>query len=348
MPKTVNADDIKQALDDTKDDVFEVNDLPAVTEWCSTGCTLLDLALSGKLEGGIPVGRIIQVYGAASTCKTVLGTTILGAAQRAGKLAFFADVENTFDAKFARMYGLNPDKDFYKAHPRTVEDLFDTYLPSVLEEAKAQKKSAVIVVDSLTAMPSEVEVSNDLSKSTFGTSRAKQIGTGLRKFIYDLAQNKVTLFIIDQTRDNISGYGRKEIVAGGRGLEFYSSCRIYLKGDSKVENANKVVIGFWVNFEITKNKVAIPHREGQFKIAFDYGMDDIESNLFFISMAQNGIAKAEKKLTTINLWGEDKKLSTWVSYVEDNNLESKLREEVANVWTEYHKTESRKPRQWGD
>lgn len=350
MPKQdkVSADDIKKALDATREDCGEVNNLPAVTEWCSTGCTILDLAISGKLDGGIPVGRMTQVYGGFSTCKTVLGMTILGSAQRAGKLAFFADVERTFDPDFAKMYGLNPDKDFFIDYPRTIEDLFDVYIPFVLAKSKEEKKQAVIVVDCLTATTTQVEMETEMAKGSYNMSRPKQIGIGIRKRLGEIGDSQATLFIIDQSRQNVTGFGVKEITSGGEAVGFYSSVRLHLKKDSKVENAKGITTGFWVGFDVIKNKVSIPYREAEFKIQFDYGMDDIETNLFFLSKIQNGVAKAEKKLTTIKLFGDEKKLSTWVSHIEDNNLEDELRKEVFNVWTEFYKPEPRKPRKWGD
>lgn len=326
----------------------KVKNLPAIRNWCSTGCTVLDLAIANKLPGGIPIGRIIHCYGGTSTCKSVLATTILGYAQRNKMLAYYDDVEQTLDPAFAELYGLDcsDDTTFTLSHSSTLEELFDTNIKSVVFDKKLVSIQKVMAVDSITALPSKVELDADMEKGTFGLSRPKQLGIGLRKYNFPLACNNMTLFCIDQTRDNISGWGEKEVTSGGRALEFYSSVRIYLKTDTRIENTSGKAIGIWVKFIIKKNKVGIPFREGRFKIIFDYGLDNIWSNLYFLSEYQNGEANAKKKLTKVVFGEKEGKISTLVRYVEDNGLEEELVQEVERVWGILYKTEERKKRVW--
>lgn len=350
-----------------------VDDLPTVEQWCSTGCTVLDLAIANQLPGGIPVGRIIQVYGGFSTCKTVIATTILGYALRNGMLADFVDIERTFDSNFAKMYGLDSSNSDFRLidteAPDTVEQFFDKYLPSLYKKKKKKKKkededdskeeveidhrskekitkSRIVAVDSWTALPTETEKEEDLADKTMGLSKPKIVSTAFRKCLRDVANNNISLFVIDQTRDNVTNMGRKEVVSGGRALEFYSSVRIYLKNDGRIENSAKKTIGMWVKFEITKNKVAPPMRSGRFRILFDYGLDDIASNVYFISEFQNGEKEAKNKSTEIEIFGEKKIMSTWIKYIEKENLETQLQEEVARIWKEAYHTEERKRRVW--
>ncbi|MHA1591485.1 MAG: hypothetical protein ACTSUP_03340 [Candidatus Heimdallarchaeaceae archaeon] len=331
----------------TSDSVQKKN-LPAIRNWCSTGCTVLDLAISNQLPGGIPIGRIVQCYGGSSTCKSVLATTILGYAQRNGMLSYYDDVEQTLDPAFAEMYGLNcsDDKTLTVLHSTTLEELFDTNIKEVVLNKKLIEVQKVYAVDSITALPTEVDLKADMEKGSYGMSRAKQTSVGLRKYNFPLANNNMTLFCIDQTRDNVSGYGEKEITSGGRGLEFYSSVRIYLKTDTKIVNASGKSIGIWVKFVIKKNKVSTPFREGRFRILFDYGLDDIWSNLYFLSEDQNGEAAAKKKLTKVKFAEKEGKISTLVRYVEENCLEETLIQEVWKVWRRLYKAEERKPRKW--
>jgi len=325
----------------------KIKNLPAVTNWFSTGCTVLDLAISNKLPGGVPVGRIIHCYGGSSTCKSVLASTISGNVQRQGGKVYFDDVEHTLDPAFAEYYGLDcEDTSFNLLHSASLEELFDVHIKDIVEDKKLAKIQKVLCVDSITALPSEVELGADMAKGTYGTSRAKQMGIGLRKYLNRIANNNMTLFCIDQSRDNISGYGEKEVTSGGRGLEFYASTRIYLKSDGKIVNSSDKVIGIWVRFTIKKNKVGIPLREGRFKILFDYGLDDIASNLYFLSESQNGIAKAKGKTALIEFKGEQKKMSTWIKQIETDNLEEELRQEVAKLWKKLYQSEDRKPRKW--
>lgn len=329
-----------------------VKNLPAISEWCSTGCSVLDLAIANKLPGGIPVGRIVHAFGGGSTCKTVLAVTILGYAQRSNKIAHFADIEHTLDASFAEIYGLDcsNEKTFKLAYPSTLEELFDNYISSVVFKEKKKKKLntqfKVIAVDSITALPSGVEQDGKMEDATYGATRAKQMSLGLRKYIFFLAESNTTLFCIDQTRDNIGQFGKKEVTSGGRALEFYSSVQIYLKHDCKIVNSSGKVIGVWIKFRIDKNKVGPPFREGRFRILFDHGLDNISSSLYFLSEQQNGEKDAKKKSTMIKLWNEEKKIVSWIRHIEDNNLEEDLQKEVWEVWKEIYKTEERKCRIW--
>lgn len=347
-------------MDDKKDiDEIEetskscvVKNLPAIVEWCSTGCTILDLAIANKLPGGVPVGRIVHAFGGGSTCKTVLATTILGYAQRSNKIAHFADVEHTLDAAFAEIYGLDcsDEKTFRLAYPSTLEELFDNYISNIIfkdkKKGKLDTQSKVIAVDSLTALPSGVEQDGKMSDSTYGATRAKQMSLGLRKYIFPLAESNTTLFCIDQTRDNIGKFGKPEVTSGGRALEYYSSVQIYLRHDSKIVNSSGKVIGIWVKFRIDKNKVGPPFREGRFRILFDYGLDDLSTNLYFLSEQQNGEKDAKKKSTKIKLFDEEHTLKSWIKYIEEGNLEEELRQEVWKEWQRIYKTEDRKVRKW--
>jgi protein RecA len=301
------AEKLAEEIQDTAK-ACEILGLPEVKDWCSTGCTRLDLAISNVFPGGMPVGRIVQGFGGASTAKSVLAAAILGSALRSGKHAFYADVEHTLDPVFAGYYGLDcTHENFYYGYawetpkkateqPATLEEFFDTYLGGILQ--LRTRKPKVIVVDSITALPAAYETGTEMTKQGFGAYRAKQISLGLRKYISLLAEKQVTLFVIDQTRDNVGGgqYAPPEVTTGGRGLEYYSSVRLYLKHGTKVKNSKEKEIGIWVNFQCAKNKVGPPFRKGKFKILFDYGLDDITTNLSFLAEVQKG-PEASFKLT---------------------------------------------------
>lgn len=340
MSKTTEK--VKEAIDQQG-----VQELPVSKGWLSTGCTLLDLAITNRLPGGIARGRITRIYGGESTGKSIMAATLLGSAQRHKMIGFYGDIENTFDPVFAKLYGLNPDdKDTFRLkYPRTIEELFDTTVKDIVE--LKDKRPKLFATDSVTALPSKVEVETKMEDATYGGTRAKQIGLGLRKYIRPIAEKDVTLVLIDQTRDNISKYGPREITSGGRAIKFYASTGIYLQHDDKVENSSGKVIGIWVKFQITKNKVSIPFREGRFKILFDYGIDDVESNLYFLKKEQLGSdTEARKKGTLVKFDGDEKKIPTMIRCVEDNNLERLLEDEVVRVWDKIHATEKRKQREW--
>lgn len=380
------SNELVQEIRDTADAV-DVIDLPEVTDWCSSGCEVLDLAISDRYPGGFPIGRIIQTYGGASTAKTVLATTALGYALRSDKHAFLADVEHTLDPSFARIYGLDchhpnfhygyvkewKSKDGNKEvknaigdQPTTLEELFDHWLDDIL--GLNIRKLRFGVVDTLTVLPAAIELEKGMDEKGFGAYRAKQISLGLRKYLHAIARKGMTLFIIDQTRDDVGNTFGGETTTGGRGMEFYSSVRLHLKHDKKVTNSANKEIGIWVKFKVDKNKVAPPFRGGKFKILFDYGLDDITTSLSFL--AENSPAGIEKsyqmtcpvempvcdkcgavqssegvcscgqgavKMTT-------KRIMDWISYVEERNQEEGLRNFVASRWKAVYKTEPRKAR----
>jgi recombination protein RecA len=363
VDEEVENEEIEEVEDDSDVEVIKkaakkcryVEDLPEVTDWCSTGATVLDLAISNRLPGGIPIGRIIHAYGGGSTAKTVLLTSILGYAQRSGKQAHFDDVEHTLDPAFAKYYGLDcsDKKSFFISHSETLEQMFDETVGGIIfpngrdPKKKRNNTPKIIGVDSITALPSKVEIAEAMDKGSYDLTRSKQMGKGFRKYIYPLSTSNTTLFCIDQTRDKIGIlFGNKETTSGGRALEFYSSVRIHLHHESNVVNSKKVVTGIWVRAEIAKNKVAPPFRKCRFKILFDYGIDDIHSNLYFLMFYQKGDKAAKGKTEKLKLFGEDHTQRDWIRIVERDNLEEQLRQEVKKLWDDIYKIEDRKAKVW--
>jgi len=376
-------EDIAQSMEEAVN-VIEGTSLSAVTDWCSTGSTALDLAISNRLPGGFPVGRVVQLFGGSSTAKSVLSSTMLGYALRSGKQAFLADVEYTMDPVFASYYGLDCkheefhygydflDKDAKKKlklefeQPATIEEFFDIYLAGILK--LRSRKPKVVICDTITALPSEVELAEDMKKPSFAMTRAKAISLGLRKYLGEMNRKNITLVCIDQTRDNVGGFGASETTNGGRGLEFYSSVRLHLTKDKVITNSKDSEIGIWVKYKIIKNKVAPPFRKGHFKILFDYGLDDITSILSWMAVNNGAVKEAEYLLTTqielpfcdkCNRFihtpdskcdGEvkliSKRIMDWVPFIEDNNLEQDLKQILAGLWKEAYATEERKTRVW--
>ena len=396
-------DTVKKMIED-----MPTIDLPPCRKFLSTGSTLLDLAIAGKYPGGVGCGRIVHIFGGNSTAKSALAQEILGSAQRMGGHAIFDDVEGTLDFDRAGLFGLktgkwnnpevclaNLDKPLKEAikidplftyrHSSSIEEWFDDELGTLVDilVKKELEGPVALVEDSLSALPSKVELDSELIDATYGTSRAKQFSAGFRKYIFAIAELGITIIAVDQTRDNITGYGKSYSVSGGNAILFYSSTRILLKLKEKIKNLYDQVVGIRVDFEIEKNKVSAPHRKGHFNLLFDVGIDDITAN--FQWLKQHNIltdeqqkekdelvsgyealfavcSKASERRRLKNelkdkLKSFDKKSGWWefkghkeqsldkmVVYIEEENLEEELRQEVARVWNIVHQPTGRKCR----
>jgi recombination protein RecA len=351
-------DDAVQQVREAIKDANSVADLPGVTQWIPTGSTVLDLAISNRYPGGIPVGRIYHIFGGTGTCKTVMAATTMGYAQRMGLETHYMDVEHMLAADFVKhACGLDLAKVDSIGYPETIEDLFDNWITGAMypngkpkkktEWAKAlNTKAKLIVVDSVSALPSVFEMEHKMDEQGYGAYRAKQLSLAYRKYIKELAESNTTVFLIDQARDNMGSAFGGETCSGGRSKDYYSSVAMHLKKFREVHNSNKIPIGVWTRFKNKKNNCGPPFREGMFRIMFDYGMDDICSNLVFLAHCQHGPEAASKVMTKIKFHGTERTRKSWVKHVEDENLEEELRQEVWKAWQELHKSEKRKERVW--
>jgi recombination protein RecA len=340
-------DKVDQKADEVADQDLVVPE-PPVTSWLSTGCTLLDLAIANQLPGGFPIGRIVEIFGPPSSCKSVFGMVAMGFCQRLGGIGFYADVECTLDSNWASLYGLDcSDTDGFRLTtgenaPSTVEELFDEYLDGIMTLEDRRRK--IVVVDTLSALSSVLEDKTGLADSASYAPKAKKMSAGFRKYSPPrLAKKNVSIIFLNQTRENVGVvFGPKEVTTGGKAVSFYSSVRIRLMTGLKIENSSGVKIGVWVRFEVEKNKIAPPFREGMFRIIFDYGLDDIFSNLVFLQKYQ----KHEKGSKKVDFDGQSRVLKSMAKYVEDSGKEERLRQEVEKMWRKIYAPSDRKPRTW--
>jgi len=352
----------KDAVTEVREAIKEcgsVKGLPGVTAWIPTGSTVLDMAIANRYPGGIPVGRIYHIFGGTGTCKTVMAATTMGYAQRAGIKTHYMDVEHMLGADFVKdACGLDLATVDSIGYPSTIEDLFDNWILNVMYPgpkgrpkkekdwaAAMDKQPKLIVVDSVSALPSIFEIEHKMHEQGFGAYRAKQLSLAYRKYIKELAESNTTLFLIDQARDNMGSAFGGETCSGGRSKEYYSSVAMHLKQFKKVKNSKDSIIGTWTRFRNQKNNCGPPFRESYFRIMFDYGMDDIVSNLRFLAECQTGSIDASWKIMQkIKFHGEERTRKSWVKRIEDENLEEELRQEVWKAWQELYKSPKRKKR----
>lgn len=317
-------------------------ELPPVSHYLSTGCTILDLAIANQLPGGFGGGRISHVYGPESTAKTVLAQEPLGAAQRLGGQAWFADAEFTLDFERARLFGLDVKADsFHYSNPACIEDLFEEVVVGALKGRKSDDPPGIIAVDSLSALPSKAEIEESLSDTGYGVTRAKQLSRAFRKYVWSLNQANLALVFVDQVREDITSRVSRFTVSGGRALLFYASTRVFLSVKKKVVNDHDKVVGVNIGFKVEKNKLGPPFREGVFRLIFDIGVDDVATNLQWLK--DNSDSSSEGPW--YDCCGKNMKgLVAAVAYVEDNDLEEQLQEAVYERWKQVYATMERKPR----
>ena len=258
-----------------------LSDQPMDLGLVPTGSMALNMVVSGKYDGGIPVGGITQVKGESSTAKTVFVTGILRAAQKKGYYAVLADSENAYNVDFAKRLGIDPTRLFYHA-PESIEESFE-YIENTINQIRDMDPDTPIVVgyDSIAVSPTRKELKGeDYEQSQIdGAYRAKITGGCLRKINPILRKKKVALVIVNQLRSKVGVmYGSPDTnAAGGRALEYYLAVdlkTISNKTSDLLRNENKKIIGIRGTVRNTKNKVSMPYRECEFELMYDKGLTE--------------------------------------------------------------------------
>ncbi|MDR1832586.1 MAG: recombinase RecA [Fusobacteriaceae bacterium] len=251
-------------------------------EVISTGSLNLNMALG---VGGVPRGRIIEVYGQESSGKTTIALHILAEAQKAGGIGAFIDAEHALDPEYAKNLGVDVDE-LLISQP--------DYGEQALEIADMLVRSGavdVIVVDSVAALVPKVEIDGEMSDQQMGL-QARLMSKALRKLTGTLNKSKTTMIFINQIREKIGGFGfgPQTTTTGGKALKFYSSVRMEVKRIGSVKQGDDV-IGNETIVKVTKNKVAPPFKEAAFQIMYGRGITRT-GEIFELALENNVIAKA--------------------------------------------------------
>lgn len=295
-----------------------------------TGCLSLDLSLG---IGGVPRGRIIEIYGPESSGKTTLSSHVVAEVQKMGGTAAFIDAEHALDPDYAKRIGVKIDE-LLISQPDTGEQALE-----ILETLVRSNAVDVIVVDSVAALTPKAEIEGNMGDSHMGL-QARLMSQALRKLAGIVHKTTCTVIFINQTRMKIGVvFGNPETTTGGMALKFYSSVRIEVRRAAKIKKGDRV-IGNRVKVKVVKNKVAAPFRTTEFDIMYNEGIsiagDMLDTGIQFEVISKSGNTHSYKD-TKLGVGRENAK-----EFLRENpKLMKEIRKEIMKAYKD-EKTEVKK------
>ena len=266
-----------------------------VKRWISTGSKQLDYIISNRENGGLPEGRIIEIFGPPSIGKSHIAIQIAKTTQEMGGVAVYIDTENATSVENLKLLGANISKRFVYVDTHCTEEVLKIAEATIMK-AKAMNKDipVTIIWDSVAASSPKAELLGEYDKDTIGL-QARCISKGMRKITGVIANQNVLFVILNQIRTKIGVlYGDPTTTPGGKAIPFHSSVRIKLGAGQKIENKEKEIIGIHVSAKTIKNKVAPPFRKVDFEIHFGKGIREHEQVFDFLRKHGAGIVDGKE------------------------------------------------------
>lgn len=297
--------------------------LSDIPYWVPSGIPVMDAILGG----GIPGGRLVELYGDAATYKSSLALQVLSEVQKMGGLGLLLDPEATTTREMAARAGVNVDELIF-GYPNTIEELYDDYIrvfldgKEKLDEKQDSPTPAIIVWDSIASTVPAAELKTIETKGLGKASmaeHARAISKMLRILPRQLAQSQTTGLFVNQTRQKLGVlFGDKNITPGGKALKFYASVRIELKIIRRHLNSDKKAIGVEVQATIIKNKVGIPFGRCKFPVLFDRGVDNAIACFWYLK--ELGVITVGGGWHSVQLGGSKNKfrITDWHDMYDDN------------------------------
>lgn len=307
---------------------LDEQDNPAdVTDWISTGSSILDLAISNRPYGGLPVGKMVEFNGLEGTGKSLVSAHVVSETQRKGGVAVIIDTENAAAPEFWKSLGVNLSKLLY-VQCETVEDIFEQMEKVITIVRKSNKdRILTIIVDSVAAASTKAELESEHGKDGYATGKSIIISKAMRKITNMIGRQKVLTVFTNQLRQNLNAmaFGDKYVVSGGKALAYHCSVRVRLNNTGKLKKGEEI-IGNECKAVVVKNRMGPPQRVANFDIYFDSGIADYSSWIKVLK-DNNIIKQGGAYYTYVKNDGTDWKFQS-KDFISTLQEDTKLKEEI--------------------